>query len=64
MKTQYMALFPVLFCLFFLASSPVMAELQVGSPAPDFTLKDKDGKSYTLSDYRGKIILLNFIGHT
>jgi thiol-disulfide isomerase/thioredoxin len=28
--------------------------------APDFTLKDLDGKSIKLSDYQGKIVILNF----
>jgi peroxiredoxin len=28
--------------------------------APDFILKDMDGKKYNLKDYRGKVILLNF----
>jgi peroxiredoxin len=29
-------------------------------PAPDFTLQDSDAKKYSLKDYRGKVILLNF----
>lgn len=28
--------------------------------APDFTLEDLDGNSVTLSDYEGKIVILNF----
>ena len=31
-----------------------------GNPAPDFTVTDIDGKKITLSDYRGKVVLLDF----
>jgi cytochrome c biogenesis protein CcmG/thiol:disulfide interchange protein DsbE len=30
------------------------------SPAPNFTLKDINGKAVSLSDYRGKVVVLNF----
>jgi len=35
------------------------ASSRSGFPAPDFTLKDLDGRPYRLSDLRGKIVFLN-----
>ena len=40
--------------------NPAPSPLSVGTKAPDFTLKTVDGKSYTLSSYKGKPVLLEF----
>ena len=37
-----------------------MAELKVGSAAPDFLLKGDDGKTHSLKEFRGKKIVLYF----
>jgi peroxiredoxin len=40
-------------------SEPKVAK--VGEAAPDFTLKDVDGKEHRLSDHKGKIVVLQWI---
>ena len=40
--------------------APVAGTVAVGQPAPDFTLSDLDGRSYTLSQLRGKVVIVNF----
>ena len=35
-----------------------LADAQTGKPAPDFTAKDINGKTHKLSDYKGKIVVL------
>ena len=40
-------------------ASPIPPVSQL-RPAPDFTLKQLSGESLTLSDYRGKVVLLDF----
>ena len=36
--------------------------LTIGKLAPDFTAKDADGVEFKLSDYRGKVVVLDFWG--
>ena len=37
-----------------------MSPIQLGRPAPDFTLRDQDGEKVSLGDYRGRKVLLVF----
>ena len=37
-----------------------LSMLQLGQPAPDFTLHDPDGQSVSLSQFKGKVVLLDF----
>lgn len=37
-----------------------VALLEAGSPAPNFTLPDKDGNQVSLADYRGQKVILYF----
>ena len=39
---------------------PPATRAKVGAEAPDFTLKDMQGNAVTLSQYRGKVVFLNF----
>ncbi|MEE2857299.1 MAG: redoxin domain-containing protein [Planctomycetota bacterium] len=42
----------------------VRARKMFGKPAPDFTLDDLEGKSVSLSDYRGKTVMVAFWGYS
>jgi len=46
------------------ASTQILPEPQItsaqGKPAPDFTLKDQDGRPFHLASLRGKRVLLVF----
>ena len=41
-------------------STQIIMSTQIGKQAPDFTLNSLDGRAITLSDYRGKLVLLDF----
>jgi peroxiredoxin len=42
------------------SSQTTPATVELGSEAPDFTLTDLSGESVSLSEFRGKVVLLNF----
>ncbi|HET9942344.1 MAG TPA: TlpA disulfide reductase family protein [Terriglobia bacterium] len=46
--------------LFFVLRKPVSKQVNVGDPAPEFSIKDETGKEIKLSDYRGSMVFLNF----
>lgn len=48
----------VAFCSMTAVSAFAAAE--IGSPAPEFTLTDQNGKQHNLSDYRGKYVILEW----
>lgn len=46
--------------LLVLFAAPALAKVSVGQPAPDFTLTDSNGKSHSLSEYKGKVVVLEW----
>jgi len=46
--------FPLLLAGLLIAGNVAAADLKVGDPAPDFSLSASDGKTYKLSDFKGK----------
>lgn len=43
------------------AATTVGADVEIGKPAPDFTLTDLNGKTHQLSDYKGKTVVLEWV---
>ena len=46
-----------------LSATNAYAAAQVGQPAPEFSAVDSHGKTHQLSDYRGKLVVLEWTNH-
>jgi peroxiredoxin len=44
-----------------LAAAPALAAGAVGEKAPSFTLQGIDGKTYSLDDFKGKVVVLEWV---
>ncbi|GHG90224.1 thioredoxin family protein [Comamonas sp. JC664] len=40
--------------------APVLADAEVGKPAPSFTIKDESGKEHSLAQYKGRVVVLEW----
>lgn len=47
----------------FLGLNALQAAPTIGQPAPNFTLKDTSGQEHSLSDFKGKVVVLEWINH-
>ncbi len=56
------ALLPFLF-LTLIFSAPAFAAVENGKPAPDFSLSDVDGNARSLSEFKGKFVVLEWVNH-
>lgn len=56
-----MKLFLSLASVIALASSALAAGPEIGQPAPNFTLKDTTGKEVSLSEFKGKTVVLEWV---
>jgi len=60
MRYFFCRLFLVVLCLLPLVACSKEKSVPSKPLAADFTLRDLDGKDHKLSDYRGKVVFLNF----
>lgn len=56
----FLSLALAVFLAFFLTTKAAADSVGEGNHAPEFTLKSLDGKNVSLSQYRGKYLLINF----
>ncbi len=59
-KAGRMLLAALLLCAAFYGGATAAGTVETGAKAPDFTLRDTNGKTWQLSKLRGKAVLLDF----
>ena len=58
MRQRHRLLLAAAFASLVMAGPAVAEELKVGDQAPDFSLPGSDGKTHSLSDLKGKTVVL------
>lgn len=56
-------LLSILFVGMLTSATAVAASAEIGKPAPDFSLKDTAGTEHSLSDFKGKIVVLEWTNY-
>ncbi len=52
-----------IFALSAAIASVAVASPEIGKPAPAFTLKDASGNEHSLADFKGKLVVLEWVNH-
>ena len=60
-KSLPKAIFLLTIVLGMISVVPLCAEVTTGQPAPDFTLSDTNGAQHSLSDFKGKFVVLEWV---
>jgi hypothetical protein len=61
-RTDILVLFGMLLISTVVAVAHEVSALEIGKPAPDFTLPSTTGEKISLSQFRGKLVLVEFYG--
>lgn len=59
-RKKYLHITLIFIIFFFIAYIFLQPTIKKGEPAPDFRLPDLNGESVTLSQFKGKVVFLNF----